>query len=255
MKSELLTVLGVILLGLNHGIMQAYLNTADKASGVSQEIINIAIPTILDTLCFFILIWGIAISKKSTSSKAILMFLLIALILTELYYIYAKPPLLILGQVLLHISTLFKLYVLITLHCDVSSGTSSDFVTQSYKFVEKQFSNFKKLFDKKDKKAEPKSEPKAELKAEPKVEPKAEADYIKATQIFNEALGKTDYTPEEKIELKEKFNAGIKEENPWNTMWNTFNNSVLNKIGEQMSKDDKDIQRNNFKLAMGKTPR
>jgi hypothetical protein len=110
MKSEFLTVVAVILLGLNHGIMQAYLNTADKASGFSQEIINVAIPTTLNTLCFFILIWGISTSSKSTTSKAILIVLLISLIMAELYYVYAKPSSLILGQIILHVS--FFIYTL-----------------------------------------------------------------------------------------------------------------------------------------------
>lgn len=249
MKSEILTVVGVILLGLNHGIMQAYLNTKDKASGVSQEIINIAIPTALDTLCFFLLIWGISISKKSTTSKAFLIIILISLIVGELYYIYAKPPLLIIGQVLLHVSTLFKLYILVTLHCDITSGASTDFVTGTYKFIEKQLAAISASLKK------PKSSKPTESTPKEVREIKTEPDYAKATQIFNEVLGKTDYTSEEKTELTEKFRGGINDENPWNTMWNIFNNSVLNRIGEDMTKEEKDLRRNNFRLAMGKTPR
>jgi len=256
MKSEILTVVGVILLGLNHGIMQAYLNTSAKASGVSQEIINIAIPTALDTLSFFLLIWGIASSKKSTTSKAFLMFILISLIMAELYYIYAKPSSLVLGQVILHVSTLFKLYVLITLHCDVTSGASSDFITQSYKFIEKQLAAISASIKKPrvESRTESRSESRSESKAE-KVEVKPEPDFTKATQIFNEALGKAELTSEEKTDLKERFTSGVYDENPWNTMWNIFNNSVLNRIGEEMSKEEKDLRRNNFRIAMGKTPR
>lgn len=246
MKSEFLTVVAVILLGLNHGIMQAYLNTADKASGISQEIVNIAIPTTLNTLCFFILIWGISTSSKTTTSKAILIVLLISLIMAELYYVYAKPSSLILGQIILHVSTVFKLYVLITLHCDVTSGASSDFVTKTSNFIDKQLAAFQSNM-----KSKKTQQPQVQA---PKVEP-TNVDIAKATQIFNEALGKADISPEEKVELKDKFTLGIDEENPWNTMWNVFNNSVLNKIGEDMTKEEKDIRRNNFRIAMGKTPR
>jgi hypothetical protein len=243
MKSEFLTVVAVILLGLNHGIMQAYLNTADKASGFSQEIINVAIPTTLNTLCFFILIWGISTSSKSTTSKAILIVLLISLIMAELYYVYAKPSSLILGQIILHVSTIFKLYILITLHCDVTSGASNDFISKTSNFIEKQIAALQSNSKSKKAQVQP-------LKIET-----TNVDIAKATQIFNEALGKAELTPEEKIELKDKFTLGIDEENPWNTMWNVFNNSVLNRIGEDMSKEEKDLRRNNFRIAMGKTPR
>ena len=249
MKSEFLTVFAVILLGLNHGIMQAYLNTADKASGISQEIINIAIPTSLDILSFFILIWGISISKKSSTSKTFLIILLISLMMAELYYIYEKPNSLMLGQIILHVSTIFKLYVLITLHCDITSGASNDFITQSLEFIDKQLTI---LYSGMKGKSQSRSEPRESI---PREQESKEPDFTKATQIFNEALGKTDLTPEEKSELKDKFNSGMEEDNPWNTMWNVYNNSVLNKIGDEMSKEDKDIKRNNFRIAMGKTPR
>ena len=259
MKSDFLTLIAVILVGINHGIMQAYLNTTNRASSISDEIVNVAVPTSLNTLSCFLLIWGIASSKKSTLSKTILMLLLVSFIGAELYYIYSKSDMIVLGQVLLHVSTVFKLYILVTLHCDVTSVASNDIFTKSYMFLEKQINAIYKSFSKKEstEPKEPKEPKDKEVKPEPKEpkEVKPEPDYIKATQIFNEVLAKTDYTPEEKVELKERFNGGIKEENPWNTMWNIFNNSVLNRIGEQMTKEEKDIQRNNFRIAMGKTPK
>jgi hypothetical protein len=256
MTEELFTLVGVILLGLNHGIMQAYLNTSDKASGVSSEVINLAIPTALDIFLVFFLTWGIISSSKTSNTKAILIFILFLLGVAELYYVYAKPQqTIILGQVLLYTSTIFKLYILVSLHCDVIKPTSKDYISKS---VEKVQNYFKRKPKTEPLKPEPRStrlEPRAEPRAEP-TEPRPEPDFIRASQIFNDAVKKTQLTPGEIEEVETRFKSGMVEENPWNTMWNTFNNNVVEKISpDTITKEQKDELRNKFKIAMGKTPR
>lgn len=255
MTEELFTLVGVILLGLNHGIMQAYLNTSDKASGVSSEVINLAIPTTLDIFLVFFLTWGIVSSSKSSNNKAFLIFILFLLAIAELYYVYAKPQqTIVLGQVLLYTSTIFKLYILVSLHCDVTKPTSKDYISKTVGKVQDYFKRKPQTQSRVEPKVEPRpsrSEPRAEL-----TEPKPEPDFLRASQIFNDAIKKTQLTPGEIEEVEQRFKSGMLEDNSWNTMWNTFNNNVVEKIpAETITKDQKDELRNKFKIAMGKTPK
>jgi hypothetical protein len=242
MIEEVLTVLGIIILGVNHGLMQAYLNAA-KASNLAGQVVNIAIPTVIDLCMVGGLIWGILMSSKKTTSKVLLIFVLIALVAGELYYIYTKPEHIILPQILLFTSSIFKLYVLVTLHCDVSSGKSRDAVT-------KVSDSISKFFEKKPQKPKPKAEPKAELKVEKEV-----SDIPKATELFNQILRYSPLSADETRELKEKFLVSRSDEQPWNGMWNPYNN-LLTKIDEsEISKEEKEDLRNKFRTAMGKPPK
>jgi len=261
MIEEFLTIIGVILLGVNHGIMQAYLNTLDKASSIPDEIINFGIPTTINIFVILFLTWGIIYSRKTFTRKLIIIFFLVALSSLELYYVYAKTgksP--ILGQVLLYSSTIFKLYVLITLHCDVSALNSRSFISSSLEKAGNKLKSFSETIRKipteptYSEKPKPPKEPK-----EPKPEPEdkeVEPDIIKASQIFNDALTKTQLIPTEIEQIKSKFNDGLTEDKPWNTLWNTFNNSVVGKIPtDTMTREQKDELRNKFRTAMGKTPK
>jgi hypothetical protein len=259
MTEELFTLIGVILLGLNHGIIQAYLNTVGKASGASAEVINLAIPTALDIFLVFFLTWGIISSSKTSNTKAILVFILFVLAIAELYYVYAKPQeTIVLGQVLLYTSTIFKLYILVSLHCDVTKTTSKDYISKGITKVQDYFKRKPKAepqvqIQPRPQRSEPRPEPRVEV-TEPLVKP--EPDFLKASQIFNDAVKKTQLTPGEIEEVEQRFKSGMSEENPWNTMWNTFNNNVVEKIPvDTITKEQKDELRNKFKIAMGKTPK
>ena len=252
MIEEFLTIIGVILLGVNHGIMQAYLNTLDKASSIPDEIINFGIPTTINIFVILFLTWGIIYSRKTFTRKLIIIFFLVALSSLELYYVYAKTgksP--ILGQVLLYSSTIFKLYVLITLHCDVSALNSRSFISSSLEKAGNKLKSFSETIRKIP------TEPTYSEKPKPEPEDKeVEPDIIKASQIFNDALTKTQLIPTEIEQIKSKFNDGLTEDKPWNTLWNTFNNSVVGKIPtDTMTREQKDELRNKFRTAMGKTPK
>ena len=240
MIEEVLTVLGIIILGVNHGIMQAYLNAA-KASDLAGQVVNIAIPTAIDLCMAGGLIWGISMSSKSITSKSLLIFVLVGLVVGELYYIYTKPDHIIFPQVLLFTSSIFKLYVLVTLHCQVSSGKSRDAVTRVSNSISKFF--------------EKKPPPKAKPKAEPKPETKEVFDIPKATELFNQILKNSPLSADETRELKEKFLVSRSDEQPWNGMWNPFN-TLLTKIDDSaISKEEKEDLRNKFRTAMGKPPK
>jgi len=241
MIEEVLTVLGIIILGINHGIMQAYLNAA-KASDLAGQVINIGIPTAIDLCMAGGLIWGILMSSKKITSKVLLIFVLLALVAGELYYIYTKPEHIILPQVLLFTSSIFKLYVLVTLHCQVSSGKSRDALTRISNSISK-------FFEVKPQK------PKPQPKAEPKPEIKEVTDIPKATELFNQILKNSPLSADETRELKERFLVSRSDEQPWNGMWNPFN-TLLTKIDESaISKEEKEDLRNKFRTAMGKSPK
>jgi len=254
MRGEVLTVLGVIFLGLNHGIMHAYLTTDNIASEGMPVFVNFVVPTVIDILMGCFLLYGIFNSEKALSAKLLISSILILLIVGELYYIYNKSKEStvkyneIYSQLILFTSSLFKLYVLITLHCDVSSNISRNAINTSYDKVTKFF--------RKSVTPKPVPTPRPEPRSEPRLEQKPEADILKASQIFNDALKLSPLTTEEINETREKFNSGITEERPWDTLWNTFNNSVIQKIPEDvLTKEKKDELRNKFKIAMGKTPK
>ena len=249
MKEEFFTILGVLALGLSHGLSQAYLSQAENPDRTfGSEIYNVVLPVGINLALTTFILWGIGSSQKADEKKMLLIAILLVLASFEAYYVIVKPMgWITFGKIVLFASSMFKLYVLVTLHCGVSSVKSKDSLSKFFSKVSRP-------------QREPprEREPQRESQREPQREsqPQADADISRATTIFNEALRKSPLTPEEREEVKEKFLAGTDNERPWDTLWNTFNNSVLQKIREDvMTKDEKDELRNKFRIAMGKQPK
>lgn len=245
MTDEFFTIVGVLLLGLNHGLMQAYLDSSETASSFSEKFFGLIFPTGLEIALSVFLIWAISASQKQETNKTLLISALILIDMLEMYYIHYKPAQWIwLGKTVLFASSLFKLYLFITLHCGVTSSRSKSMLT--------------KFFNKLTKKTEYPRVERSERseRAEKEREVRPEVDIAKATAIFNEVLKKSPLSSDEMEEANARFINGFQEENPWNTLWNTFNNSVLQKIDDDvLSKEQKDETRNRFRVAMGKQPK
>lgn len=246
MTEEFFTVLGVLILGLSHGISQIYLNQAESDTSVSSQVYNVVLPVGLNFALSVFILWGIGSSQKLDDSKLLLIAIILILTCFEFYFIIIKPQgWVYVGKLLLFTSSLVKLYALITLHCEVSSGKSKNVLSKIFTKVTKPQPQ---------REAQPQREIQRETQRER--EPQSEPDISKATSIFNEALRRSSLTPEEREEVKDKFLAGTDNERPWDTLWNTFNNSVLQKIREDvMTKEEKDDLRNKFRVAMGKQPK
>jgi hypothetical protein len=246
MTEEIFTVMGVLILGLSHGISQVYLNQAETNTNVAFQLYNVVLPVGLNFALSVFILWGIGMSQKLNDSKLFLIAIILILTCFELYFIIIKPQgWIYAGKLLLFTSSLVKLYALITLHCEISAAKSKNVVGKLFTKISRP---------------EPQREREAQREAprEPQRErePQPDADISKAIGIFNEALRRSPLTTEEREEVKEKFLAGTDNERPWDTLWNTFNNSVLQKIREDvMTKEEKDELRNKFRVAMGKQPK
>jgi hypothetical protein len=146
----------------------------------------------------------------------------------ELYFVYNKEPnndLRGFFTFLIYVSSLLKVYLLITLHASVSSKISKNIFSQV--------------------KRKPAS---ASVSA-----PVIGEDYGKARKIFEQVLAKSDLTPEEKDDFDERFSSAFEEEQPWQKS-NDSLSAVLNKT-DSLSKEEKQDIRNKFRIAMGRTPR
>lgn len=244
MTDEFFTIVGVLLLGLNHGLMQAYLDSSETASSFSEKFFGLIFPTGLEIALSVFLIWAISASQKQEINKTLLISALIFIDILEMYYIHYKPTEWIwLGKTVLFASSLFKLYLFVTLHCGVTSSRSKSMLT--------------KFFNRLTKKPERTERPERERQErQERTEVKPEVDIARAKAIFNEVLKKSPLSSDEMEEANMRFTNGFQEENPWNTLWNTFNNSVLQKIDDDvLSKEQKDETRNSFRVAMGKQPK
>lgn len=224
---EILTIAGILFVGLNLGIMHTYMQKPQKASGPSEEFINFAVPTTINLFITGFLVWSIIESPKSTSIKYGLIFLLIFFTCLEMYFVYDKEPnndLRGFFTFLIYVSSLLKVYLLITLHASVSSKVSKNIFSQVRR------------------------KPAASVSA-----PVIGEDYGKARKIFEQALAKSDLSPEEKDDFDERFSSAFDDEQPWQKS-NDSLSAVLNKA-DSLSKEEKQDIRNKFRIAMGRAPR
>jgi hypothetical protein len=255
--SELITVAGIIALGINGGLLQAYYTNNSSTGKVTDNLVNIWIPTTINVVISFFLLWGILSSSKDPGMKTIYCFLMLIFSGGELYFTFVdknnpdnnfNPAL---AQVVLFASSIFKLFVLVTLHCDVSSGTSENI------FSKLKFPKFKNERPKKEERRErererePEREPRREREREREIE--AEPDQRKSQRLFEFVLKKTDLDDAEKEIQLEKFSTALKEDDPWQKTSNIFNN-VLQKVREEEfdTPEERSELRMKFRLAMGR---
>jgi hypothetical protein len=243
--SELITVAGIIALGVNGGLLQAYFSNPHVTYGTSSTFVNNWIPTTINGIITFSLLWGLLSSEKDPGMKTIYTFLLLVLSTTELYFVYAdktsedKTYSPVGAQIVLFMSSIFKLFLIVSLHCSTIGPTSNDF-----------FSKFKlpKI----------KREPTKPLEKESKREERdkePEIDGSKALRLFNLILEKTDLPKEEKLLYREKMEIALSDTDAWQKSSNLFSNILQKVTDEEMSVDDKTEVRNKFRYAMGRPSR
>jgi len=230
--SELVTVVGIIALGVNGGLLQAYLTNPKSSTDPTFSFVNIWLPTTINVILTFTLIWGLLASGKASGMKTLYVFLLLIFSGAELYYVFLDKnypdnnynP--VLAQIVVFASSIFKLFMIVTLHCEIIGPTSTDL-----------FGKFKL--------------PRLKPKEAPKKEP--ELDDQKAMRLFSFILNKTGLSDEIKLEYDEKFIAAMREAEPWQKTSNLFSN-VLQKVPEEeLDIDEKSELRNKFRLAMGRS--
>jgi hypothetical protein len=233
--SELVTVAGIIALGVNGGLLQAYLSNPKTSDDPTFSFVNVWLPTTINVVLTFTLIWGLLSSGKASGMKTLYVFLILIFSGAELYYVFLDKnstssnynP--VLAQVILFASSIFKLFLVVTLHCEIIGPTSTDF--------------FSKL-------RLPRLKPK---EAQVKKEKEPELDDQKAMRLFSFILNKTGLSEEAKLEYDEKFIAAMREADPWQKTSNLFSN-VLQKVPEEeLDVDEKSELRNKFRLAMGRS--
>jgi len=251
MIEEILTILGIIFLGINFGLINTYMQTSTQASGASSEFTNLGIPTSINTFLVFFLLWGIIQSKKSEVTKLLVITLLVLFTAAELYFIYNKPEkneLRWFYTFIIYISFLIKLYLLITLHSDVSSETSKNI-----------FSNIRmpkiSLPERKQSTDKLRVDQTRIGQPNPRPEPELFVDKQKSQKIFDSVLAKTDLSDEERQDFEDRFLLAFEEEQPWQKA-NSALDAILNKIPEEkMTREDKQELRGRFISAMGRPPR
>jgi len=241
MKSEILTILGILALGLNLGGIQAYLDTPGTANSFGEMSRYIGVTTVISLSFLVIMFFALMESSKPSGSIVMLTILLSLTTALELYIVYSKDESWIdAAKVTIYLISFFKLYLLVTLHTDVSSKKSKAY--------------FDKLANDILNPSKPKPEPKPEPKSEPeaKVEPKLVNDR-EAKKILNDALALTELTDEEKLEISDRFEDELEKPNPWQGSVNIFSNNVMNKIRRgTVSDEEKAELRSKFRIAMGR---
>jgi hypothetical protein len=128
-SENLLTVLGVIFLSVAYGFNMSYVSQKQSGSVITDKIV----PLGLNIAISLFLSFGLLI-QPSIDSKVKLLFIifLVALVYAEIYYVSAKPTTKVgipVAYMVLTFGAFIKLYLLIALHCGVSSELSKTVLT------------------------------------------------------------------------------------------------------------------------------
>ena len=179
-QETMLTVVGVILLGISYGLSSSYISSGSP----SWKITGSALPFGMNMAVMLYIAYGLfSVSKLSERVKVIILLMFIVVSYIEISYMYEKPTSwygINVAWAVVTMSTLVRLYFIISLHCDL---TKSIFVVAARSIVEPT-----KI---------------AAVVAESKSEP----NWDKSYSTFEAALRKTQLTPDEKLEQINKFRA------------------------------------------------
>jgi len=254
MRSEVLTIIGIILLGLNSGFVYTYFSTPDEVTNDSlKKFQYFGYTTTFNILFLLLSTYGIFQSKKSVKKQYYLAFFLLSIIVLEMYLTFNKPSdndtLREFFLVLLALTNFIKLYVLITLHADVT-GPSSRNLIKTFKLPEYSFSNVSGKYSvpKEESQPQPKPQPQPRPQPQPQPQPKEEpkeVDIQGAKKMLNYLLGKlpTDFDPDEKIMIKERIEKSVSSEDPWQDSNNTLT-MLLSKVPID------DVEKNDFRRRL-----
>ena len=182
-KETMLTVFGVILLGLSYGLSSSYIFKEN-----AEMITGSALPFSMNMAVMIYIAFGLfSVSKLSESVKVTIIVFFIIMSYIELSIMYDKPSSwygVSSAWIAVTAATLIRLYFIISLHCDL---TKSIFVLAARSIVEPA---------------------KVALDIKPAVADVGQANWDKASSIFENALRKIpDLSADEKIEQINKFRA------------------------------------------------
>jgi hypothetical protein len=186
-QETILTVFGIILLGISYGLSSAYISNGSPDWRVAGSVL----PFGMNLAVMLYIAYGLfSVSKLSDKVKVFIMLGFIVVSYIELSIMYDRPSTwygINTTWLIVTASTLLRLYFIISLHCDL---TKSIFVIAAKSIVEPG-----------------KSLSSMAASAESKSESKPEPNWDKAFSTFESALRKTQLSPDEKMEQINKFRA------------------------------------------------
>jgi hypothetical protein len=175
-SETMLTVFGVILLGLSWGLSTSYILSEDPTS----KLLGAYLPFLMNMAVMSYISYGLFdASKVSSNVKLGILFLFILLSFIELHFLYDKPSTFYGVPVALGVVTmanLFRLYFIVSMNCDFAKSL---FVITAASIIEPS------------KVQEPTNAP----------------NWDKAYSTFEQTLKKTSLTDDERLEQINKFRA------------------------------------------------
>jgi hypothetical protein len=179
-QETMLTVFGVILLGISYGLSSSYISTGNA----DWKLTGSTLPFGMNMAVMLYIAYGLfSVSKLSDTVKVVILLGFVVLSYIEITYMYEKPSTwygINTSLAVVTASALIRLYFIISLHCDL---TKSIFVLAARSIVEPAKA--------------------AAVIAEVRPEP----NWDKAFSTFESALRKTQLTPDERLEQINKFRA------------------------------------------------
>ena len=177
-KETMLTVFGIILLGASFGLSSSYIMNKDA----DWRLTGSALPFAMNMSVLLYIAYGLfSVSKLSNTIKVYILLFFMIVSFVEIAMMYDKPTSsfgVATSWTIMAVSTLLRLYFIISLHCDLPKSL---FVVAAKSILEPN-----KVQN---------------IVSESKPEP----DWNRSFQIFDSALNKTQLTPEEKAEQRNKF--------------------------------------------------
>jgi hypothetical protein len=194
-SENLLTVLGVIFLSVAYGFNMSYVSQKQNGSIITDKIIPLGLNIAISLFLAFGLLIQPAIDSKV---KLLFIIFLVVLVYAEIYYVTKKPSSKVgipVAYMVLTFGAFIKLYLLIALHCGVSSELSKTILT----ILQQKATS---------KVAQPRAEPRIEPRVEARVEERTATDYGNLNQkLVNELKVDTSKSREQKLVELNKLRA------------------------------------------------
>ena len=190
-SENLLTVLGVIFLSIAYGFNLSYVHQKEAGSVITDKIIPLGLNIAISLFVAF----GLLIQPTIHSLvKLFFIVCLVALVYAEIYYVTKKPTSKVeipFAYIVLTLGAFIKLYLLISLHCGVSSELSKTVLSILQRKPQPQAKPQQRI--------EPRVEPRVEPKSEPK-DDRSPTDYGNLNQkLINELKADTSKSREQKL--------------------------------------------------------
>jgi hypothetical protein len=122
MEENILTVVGVIALGISYSLTDSFIKQSEEGN-----ILNTTIPFGLSFGSAILIMWAIAASGMTFNMKGVMVTILIAIIILEFWFFLKKPTTwygVSSARVVTFLGSLFKLWILVSVHCGITTGIS-----------------------------------------------------------------------------------------------------------------------------------